>query len=93
MRPVKSVIAAHFSTFPQRRIVARIDRMGEKILLRPGPELADVLIGLDDLVPQFQAVFCALGAAAPDAEGADRGVEGANLYDYFFFGGTTGNSR
>jgi hypothetical protein len=61
MRPIKSVIVAHFSTFPQRRIVARIDRMGEKILLRPAPELTDIRIGFDGLVLQFQAVFCALG--------------------------------
>src|SRR5215471_13056108 len=38
-----------FSTLPQRRIVARIDRMSEEFLLRPGPELADVFVSLDEL--------------------------------------------
>src|SRR5215467_14234529 len=44
---VKAAIVAFFSTLLQRRIVARIDRMGEEFLLRPGPELADVFIGFD----------------------------------------------
>src|SRR6202166_353303 len=55
----------------QRRIIARIDRVREVFLLRPIPELADVLVGLDGLVPEFQAVFGAFGADAADVEVAD----------------------
>src|SRR5262249_46850075 len=44
------------SALRQRRVVARVDRMREVLLLRPGPELADVVIGLDDLVPELEAV-------------------------------------
>src|SRR6516165_5111143 len=50
-RAVKAAIVAFFSTLLQRRIVARIDRMSEEFLLRPGPELADVFVSLDELIP------------------------------------------
>src|SRR5579885_3588274 len=46
--------------------------MSEKFLLRPDPELADILVGLDDLVPELESVFGALGAAAANAERADH---------------------
>src|ERR1700691_2604061 len=40
-----------FGSYPsalgQWRIIARIDRMGEEFGFRPGPELADILVGLD----------------------------------------------
>src|SRR3974390_3325514 len=42
--------------------------MREEFLLRPGPELADVFISLDRLVPELEPVFRALGIAAPDIE-------------------------
>src|SRR5689334_22342631 len=44
--------------------------MREVLLLGPGPELADVLVGLDSLVPKLEAVFGPLGADAPDVEGS-----------------------
>src|SRR5271169_1496334 len=44
------------SAFAGRRIIARIDRMRQEVLLRPGPELADVLVSLDRLVPEIEAV-------------------------------------
>src|SRR6516162_239498 len=50
-RAVKAAIVAFFSTLLQRRIVARIDRMSEEFLLRPGPELTDVFVSLDELIP------------------------------------------
>src|SRR5215471_7185080 len=50
-RAVKAAIVAFLSTLLQRRIVARIDRMSEEFLLRPGPELADVFVSLDELIP------------------------------------------
>src|SRR3974377_1874178 len=63
------------SALRQRRIVTRIDRMCEEFLLRPVPELTDVLIGLDDLVPELEAIFGALATAAPDADRADHIAE------------------
>src|SRR5262249_2323858 len=50
-RAVKSAIVAFFSTLLQWRIIARIDWMGEEFLFRPGPELADVFVGFDELIP------------------------------------------
>src|ERR1700688_4184796 len=76
---VKSAIAELFSTLLQRRIVARIDRMGEEFRFRPGPELTDILVGLDDLIPQLEAVFGAVRAAAPDIEIADHVAEVVEL--------------
>ena len=49
--------------------------MGEELLLRPGPELTDVLVGLDGLVPELEAVFGALGPEPPDVESADDVAE------------------
>src|SRR5580700_4429287 len=63
------------SALRQWRIIARIDRVREVFLLRPIPELADVLVGLDGLVPEFQAVFGAFGANAADVEIADHVAE------------------
>src|ERR1700689_2971311 len=67
------------SALRQRRIVARIYRMRQILLLRPIPELADVLVGLDGLVPEFQAVFGAFGADAADVEIADDVAEVVEL--------------
>src|SRR5215510_7230922 len=39
----------------QRRIVARVDRLGQEPLLVEGPELADVLVGLDRRVDELAA--------------------------------------
>src|ERR1700690_1538650 len=63
----------------QRRIVARIDRMRQILLLRPIPELADVLVGLDRLVPDLEPVFGALGADLADVEVADDVAEVVEL--------------
>src|SRR5215467_8201434 len=63
------------STLGQRRIIARIDRVREIFLLRPGPELADIVISLDRLVPQLQAVFGAVGAEPPNVESPDHIAE------------------
>src|ERR1700750_155978 len=41
----------------QRRIVARIDRLREELLLIIGPELTDVVIGLDRLVDELAVLF------------------------------------
>src|ERR1700722_6848275 len=49
----------------QRRIVAGVDRVGEELAFRPGPELTDVLVGLYRLVPEREPVFGALLAEAP----------------------------
>ena len=42
--------AARFALRLERRVVARIDRLREELLLVVGPELADVVVGLDRLV-------------------------------------------
>src|SRR5215472_13870251 len=52
------------SALGQRRIITRIDWMREILLLRPCPELADVLVSLDGLVPELQPIFGAFGAKA-----------------------------
>src|SRR3984885_15057442 len=54
------------SAFRQRRIVTGVDRVGEELAFRPGPELADVLVGLYRLVPERQPVLGALLAQAAD---------------------------
>src|SRR5215469_8158505 len=63
------------SALDQWRIIARIDRMREILLFRPGPELTDVLISLDGLVPKFQPIFGALGADTPNVESPDHVAE------------------
>src|SRR5215472_3648654 len=63
------------SAFRQRRVVARIDRVSEIFRLWPRPELADVLVGLDGLVPQLESVFGAFFAETPDIDVADHIVE------------------
>jgi hypothetical protein len=45
------------STLRQRRILTRIDRVREVLLFRPGPELADVLVSLYDLVPELETIL------------------------------------
>src|SRR5580700_989249 len=67
------------SALRQRWIIARVDRMRQKFLFGPSPELADILIGLDDLVPEFEAVFGAFRPAAPDIEVADDVAEAVEL--------------
>src|SRR5262249_59659403 len=48
----------------ERRIVARVDRLRQEPLLLVGPELADVLVGLDRRVDELAV----LALAAPDVE-------------------------
>src|SRR5690348_8976646 len=48
----------------QRRIIARIDRLREEGLLVIGPELADILVGLDRLVHELAVLL--LNAANVD---------------------------
>src|ERR1043166_3624665 len=78
VRPLSPVLcrpSSAFSALRQRRIVARVDRVREKFLFRPSPELADVLVGLDGLVPELEAVFGPLGSDAPNVERADDVAE------------------
>src|SRR6187397_3304719 len=49
--------AARFASGFDRREVARIDRLLQEFLLVVGPELADVVIGLDRLVDQLAIRF------------------------------------
>src|SRR5215469_17069983 len=63
------------SALGQWWIIARIDRMREVLLFRPGPELTDVLISLDGLVPKFQPIFSAFGAKAANIESPDYVAE------------------
>src|SRR5689334_16206769 len=63
------------SALGQRRIIARIDWMREILLFRPVPELTDVLIRLDGLVPEFQPIFGAFGPNPPDVESTDDVAE------------------
>src|SRR5258708_1179838 len=51
----------------QRRIIPRVDRLRQEPLLVVGPELADVLVGLDRRVDELAS----LALAAPDVEVAD----------------------
>src|SRR6202040_2629208 len=67
------------SALRQWRIIARIDRMRQILLLRPIPELADVLVGLDGLVPDLEPVFGALSADLADVEVADDVAEMVEL--------------
>src|ERR1700726_2287099 len=67
------------SALRQWRIIARIDRVREVFLLRPIPELTDVLVGLDGLVPDLEPVFGALGADLADVEVADDVAEMVEL--------------
>src|SRR5271156_2218678 len=71
----RSIFTTLVSTLRQRRILPRIDRMGEELLFRPGPELADILVGLDGLVPELEPVFGVLGLNTADIEIADHIVE------------------
>src|SRR6516164_10750001 len=63
------------SALGQWRIIARIDRMREILLFGPGPELTDVLIGFDGLVPELEPVFGTLGVDPPDVEISDHVVQ------------------
>src|SRR5262249_30209394 len=55
----------------QRRIVPRVDRLGQEPLLVVRPELAHVLVALDRRVDELVA----LPLAAPDVERADHVAE------------------
>src|SRR5262249_46286255 len=55
----------------QRRIVARVDRLSQEPFLLEGPELADVLVGLDRRVDEL-AIFA---LAAADEGVADHVAE------------------
>src|SRR5215468_10039459 len=55
----------------ERRIVARVDRLRQEPLLVVGPELADVLVGLDRRVDELAV----LALAAPDVGVADDVAE------------------
>src|ERR1043166_3236118 len=57
------------------RVVARIDRLRQELLLVVGPELADVVIGLHGLVPELQPVLGALLAELADVEIPDEVAE------------------
>src|SRR5690348_1156061 len=46
-----------FASGFQRRIIARIDRLREEGLLVIGPELADILVGLDRLVRELAVLL------------------------------------
>src|ERR1041384_7167486 len=58
-----------------RRVVARIDRLREELLLVVGPELADVVIGLDRLVDELAVRLL----DPPDVEVADHVAEMVEL--------------
>src|SRR5438477_6246226 len=49
--------------------------MREKLLFGPGAELTHVLVGLDGLVPELEAVFGAFRADAPNVKGPDYVTE------------------
>src|ERR1700752_1390896 len=63
------------SALGQWRIIARIDRMREIFLFRPRPELTDILIGFDGLVPELQPIFGAFGANTSNVEIPDHVAE------------------
>src|ERR1700741_2692263 len=54
--------------------------MCEEFLFRPSPELADVLVGLDGLVPELEAVLGPLRSTAPDVERSDDVAEMIEFY-------------
>src|SRR6478609_3365444 len=101
-------IAVSRSALFQRRIIPRIDRMREVLLLRPVPELADILVGLHRLIPELEAVFRALFAHLANVNVADdiaemveldrpaRGVRQGDLFHHahelFFVAGVTARS-
>src|SRR5665213_3807120 len=55
-RPPQRPRAFAVSAF-YRRVVARVHRLRQELLLVVGPELADVVVGLDRLVPELEAVL------------------------------------
>src|SRR5512143_1020321 len=59
----------------ERRVVARIDRLRQELLLVVSPELADVVVGLYGFVPEAQTVLGALFAQLPDVEVANHVAE------------------
>src|SRR3954470_14524512 len=63
----------------ERRIIARIDRLLEELLLVVSPELADVVVGLDRLVPVLETVFGPFLAKLPDVEVANHVAEMVEL--------------
>src|SRR6185312_7164703 len=54
------------------RVIARIDRLRQELLLVVSPELANVVVGLYGLVPEVQTVLGALFAQLPDVEVANH---------------------
>src|SRR5262249_5591989 len=54
--------------------------MREELLFRPGPELADVLVGLDGLVPELEAVLGSLGPDPTDVDVTDDVPEMIELH-------------
>src|SRR5215471_18508018 len=67
---ISSAVGAGRSAL-ERRIVARVDGLRQEPLLVVGPELADVLVGLDRRVDELAV----LALAAPDVEVADDVAE------------------
>src|SRR3954453_15870501 len=65
----------------QRRVVARIDRLRQELLLVVSPELAHVVIGLHRLVPELEPVLRALFAELADVEVADDVAKVIELHD------------
>src|ERR1051325_3342980 len=63
----------------ERRVIARIDRLREELLLVVSPEMTDVVVGLYRLVPIRQAVFGAFFAKLADIEIADHVAEVVEL--------------
>src|SRR5215469_10279799 len=62
-------------TLRKGQVIARIDRVAKILLLRPIPELADILVSLDRLVPEFQPVLRALIAEPANVNITDDIVE------------------
>src|ERR1041385_6426552 len=63
------------SALGQWRIVTRIDRVREILLFGPGPELTDVVICLDGLVPELQPELGSFLIDAANVDIADDIVE------------------
>src|SRR5581483_6537894 len=61
------------------RGIARIDGLRQERLLVVGPELADVAVRLDGLVPKLEPVFGAFLAELADVEIADHVAEVVEL--------------
>src|SRR4051812_27880449 len=60
------------SSWLERRVVARVDRLRQELSLVVGPELTDVVVGLDRLVPELEVVLGAFLAELSDIEVTDH---------------------